>query len=202
MIPNTIHQIWIGPKPAPLDWINTWKYKGIEHVLWDDSAIKNLKMINKDKFDYYIDREIYFGAADVLRTEILYQYGGVYIDADIECLKPIPKELFSLDFFAVYAPDNPKKWTNRISNAVIACSKNNNIIKKYIEQISLAEKLTPVTYTIGGSLLTNVINQFNNSDFSILPYTTFYPKSKWSNDDPIKSGSIGNHHWGSTRKIY
>ncbi len=87
-IPKIIHQIWIGPNKQPDIWINTWridyinKYKNYEYMLWNNENIKNI--LNKyPKFEEMINTEIeYCGKADMLRYLILYEYGGIYIDAD------------------------------------------------------------------------------------------------------------------------
>ena len=38
MIPKIIHQIWIGPKPAPTNLMNSWKNKhpDFEYILWNE----------------------------------------------------------------------------------------------------------------------------------------------------------------------
>ena len=33
MIPKIIHQIWIGPKPAPTKFMDTWKEKNPEFIM-------------------------------------------------------------------------------------------------------------------------------------------------------------------------
>ena len=50
----------------------------------DEERIKGLEMQNRDIYEKETD---YACKADILRYEILYQYGGVYIDADIVLLK-------------------------------------------------------------------------------------------------------------------
>jgi len=78
-----IHQIWIGPKKRPDIWMNSVREfcqsKNHEYMLWDDQKVAGLTMANRS----FYDREsTWNGKSDVLRYEILYQYGGVYIDAD------------------------------------------------------------------------------------------------------------------------
>ena len=43
--------------------------------------------------------------SDILRYEILYQYGGIYVDTDFESIKPIPKELLKKSFVACMIHD-------------------------------------------------------------------------------------------------
>jgi len=43
-IPKIIHQLWIGPQPAPLSIMQTWKEKhpDFKYILWNESNLKNL----------------------------------------------------------------------------------------------------------------------------------------------------------------
>lgn len=212
MIPKKIHQIWIGTKPEPTEWTNTWKNCGYEYELWDENKLKNLKMFNQDKFDYYMNREIYYGAADIARVEILYQYGGVYVDADTERIRNFPEDYFNYDLFVLEEyPD--KRWKRRIEVGIIGSSPNNKVIKSYIDQIGKSKQLMPVATTIGGTLFTKVVledyKDYDNIFFLdpelVLPYHEDY-KHVWKYRlvEPVDRGDeiITIHHWGSTRKAY
>jgi len=82
-----IHQIWIGNNPMPEKWINTWKNDYIQknpdwqHILWDE---EKLNAFVPDMFngEVYMNEKTFNGKSDIARYEILYKYGGVYIDAD------------------------------------------------------------------------------------------------------------------------
>jgi mannosyltransferase OCH1-like enzyme len=91
-IPKIIHQIWMGDiAKAPLEHMfgckdlatqNGWSYK-----LWDDEAISNEllpRMINANAFSKFPNPH---GKSDILRYEILYHWGGVYVDADTVCFR-------------------------------------------------------------------------------------------------------------------
>lgn len=99
MIPKTIHYIWLGGKPLPKvaeKCIESWKKFCPEYEIkrWDES---NLDL---DKYQFVkdaIQNKKYAFASDVLRTEILYEYGGVYFDIDVELIKPIDTILNNFD---------------------------------------------------------------------------------------------------------
>jgi len=196
-IPKIIHQIWVGPKEPPMHWINTWKNSSLEHILWNEEKLSSLKMFNQDKFDYFMNKKVYYGAADIARLEILYQYGGVYIDADTELLKPFPKEYFDYSFFAVEAYPDPR-WVRRITNGILGAEKNSSIIKKYIDEISIAKRIEPCWKTIGGTLLTKVLLEDFKDKENIMLFRPemFYPKGIDNQD------SITKHYWGSTNNLY
>ena len=88
MIPKIIHQIHLGKKPLSekeIEWQKTWKTynPNYEFIFWDDKKIDELELTNR----MYLQNESYSIQSDILRYEILYQYGGVYVDTDFECLK-------------------------------------------------------------------------------------------------------------------
>lgn len=97
MIPNHIHQIWIGPNPCPEIWIQTVrsfcsKYR-YNYTLWNENAIRNA--LDFDAIAGF--REAYAiqeaagslpGRCDLLRYLILWTYGGLYIDADVVIANP------------------------------------------------------------------------------------------------------------------
>jgi hypothetical protein len=93
-IPQTVHQIWLGPRPIPehfLPWMRSieifapgWTYR-----LWRDSDLSEI-LPRALLPDVLSDVNLNLGLrADVLRYEILRQQGGVYFDCDFELLRPL-----------------------------------------------------------------------------------------------------------------
>ena len=91
MIPKTIHYCWFGHNPLPelaQRCIASWR------KYLPDYEIKEW---NEDNFDVNIvpyTREAYEAkkyafVSDYARFWILYQYGGLYFDTDVEVIKPI-----------------------------------------------------------------------------------------------------------------
>ena len=85
-IPKIIHQIWIGPKEKPEKLMKTWKEKNpdFEYKFWNEN---NLHEIGLECIDKINEIEEINGKCDIIRWEILYKYGGVFIDADSFCLE-------------------------------------------------------------------------------------------------------------------
>ena len=91
MIPKVIHYCWFGRNPLPADakkCIKSWR----KHM--PDYEIKEW---NEDNFDINIipytkeayETKKYAFVSDYARFWILYNYGGIYFDTDVEVIKPL-----------------------------------------------------------------------------------------------------------------
>lgn len=88
MIPHVIHQIWLGGPPP--DWFqgyaDSWRrhHPDWEYKLWTEETRFDFE--NRDLFER---APSYAMKADILRYEILANEGGLYVDADFECHRPL-----------------------------------------------------------------------------------------------------------------
>ena len=102
-IPKIIHQLWIGPKPPPTKFMDTWKdkHEEFEYIRWteDEMKKKGFKSQLQNKID---DMSEINGKADILRWELLYEYGGVFVDADAYCIEPVTYLVDKYKAFAGY----------------------------------------------------------------------------------------------------
>lgn len=203
MVPKIIHHIWIGDKDVPIKWIKTWKEKNpqFEQKIWRERDIDSVVKKNRKIYDYFYKKEKWYGASDVARIEILEKFGGIYIDADTECLEPID-DLLNCDFFAVEANPLPEV-EYRVSNSVIGAIPHHPIIQEYIKRMGEAKKIEPLWNTIGGALFTEVIQEKKGARDIILPPHTFYPEnSKGTIRYKGKEKIYARHYWGTTKKLY
>lgn len=90
MMPKIIHYCWFGGKPlTPLavKCIESWKKKFPPY---------EIKEWNEDNFDVYAipyireayEQKKYAFVSDYARFFILYKYGGIYLDVDVEVINP------------------------------------------------------------------------------------------------------------------
>jgi mannosyltransferase OCH1-like enzyme len=130
VIPRTIHQIWIGPDPLPDDqgpWIESWKrhHPGWEHRFWTEETLPDdpIRPEVLDRLRHPVER------ADILRLEILYRHGGVYVDTDLECLRPIDDLIAGESFVGV----NLKP--GRATNTMIASAPGHPLLEKALASL-------------------------------------------------------------------
>lgn len=138
-IPPIIHVIWIGsPPPHGVQLVvESWKkhHPSWNVKLWTDEDMENFTWVFPRAKFCYESAKIWAEKADILRLEILYQYGGIYCDADQICLKPFDDLVINdLSFFAGILNEN-KSYKNYlvVANAVIGSKKSHPILKRIIE---------------------------------------------------------------------
>jgi hypothetical protein len=108
-IPQIIHQIWIGNRPISSklqEYQKTWReqHPDWEYKMWTNEEVKNYTFVNEE-LKFLFDQALTLGErVDVLRYDILYQYGGIYADCDCICLKPLDVFVYCYDFFAGMFP--------------------------------------------------------------------------------------------------
>ncbi len=106
VIPKKIHYMWLGGNPMPdnlLHCIDSWKKycPDYEIIRWDESNYD----VHKNKFVSQAYDNKYFGfVPDYARLEILYNYGGIYMDTDIELIRDLDDMLYQEAFCSV------EKW--------------------------------------------------------------------------------------------
>lgn len=196
VIPNIIHQIWLGPLNPPEQWMETWKEKNPNstYMLWNEKEIEELGLQNKDKYDEYMKMGVYNGASNVARVEILKKYGGLYIDADSECLVTIENAPFmAWDLVASWVVDSSK----RIANSPMGCTPNHEMMDKYIEKISKVKELTPSFEQTGPELFTKLMQKRINN---VLPAYQFLPIFHKGYKNAENGVMYSNHYWDTTYK--
>lgn len=202
MIPKIIHHTWIGHKPFKPQfkkfresWMALHPTWTMIFWRWDNlpSMPPEIESIVRDK------RYLVQLRADILRLYVLDLYGGIYTDADMECLKPFD-DFLDLDFFA------GREDSRYICNALIGSKKDNPTIKTLLERslknlqnqdISYANKV--VNELTGPVLFSEVIPELNldPAKNKILDPVYFYPiycteREKLHTETP---NSYAKHYW-------
>ncbi len=206
-VPKIIHQIWIGPKPAPINLMNTWKEKNpdFEYIYWNEREFIKRGMVFEcqSKID---EIEEYCGKTDIMRWEILYKYGGIYIDADSFCIEKIDDELLKKGFAGW---ENEIKRPGLIAVGTMGFTQNHSIPKKAVEfiknnEVSYAKTGRMAWQNTGPVLLTNIYNENpdNRKVFNILNSYTFLPHHFTGQEYNGHGKIYAFQQWGSTRNTY
>jgi mannosyltransferase OCH1-like enzyme len=205
-IPKIIHQIWIGsPVPEVLEkyrtsWLKKHAREGWTYILWTDEKVAKIKLHNQK---YYDAAENLAHKADMLRYEIVYQFGGVYIDMDFECLQPLDLFHYGYDFYTALQPLD----TNlaQLGLALFGAVPKHPILKHAIltikkdwEQKGVTRKSGPVHFT---KSFVAMAGKDNRIDIAF-PASYFYPlgafevivhRRKW-----LEEGAFAVHWWAKS----
>lgn len=89
MIPHIIHYCWFGRKPLPksaLKCIDSWRcyFPNYEIKEWNEDNF-DVNSIPYTREAYSVGK--YAFVSDYARFKILYEYGGLYFDTDVEVIK-------------------------------------------------------------------------------------------------------------------
>lgn len=97
VIPKLIHAIWFSRDPMPelyLRCLESWKKYAPDYEI----KIWNMETYKPDKclfFEQAIEHKNWAFASDYARADLLYRYGGIYMDLDVEMLRPVDDLLYN-----------------------------------------------------------------------------------------------------------
>lgn len=205
-IPKIIHQLWIGTKPAPITLMNTWKEKNpdFEYIFWNEQEFINRKMTFKCQKKINEIEEIN-GKADILRWEILYKYGGVFIDADSICIEPIDDELMNKHSFAGWEQEELRPGL--IATGTMGFPPGSPLVGEAINwilnnEVSMKKTDSMAWLTVGPGLLTRMYNTGLFKNLHIFPSYTFLPIHLTGKQYYGHGKIYAFQAWGSTNDSY
>lgn len=129
MIPKIIHQVWFGgPMPMlELRCVQSVRHHNVPwtHMLWTEELAYRLLRADAP---FWRPSEPYSSLSNWVRLLALRQFGGIYLDADCECLRPL--NFFREQETRAFAA---KQDEVRICNAVMGAEPESEWIKWQID---------------------------------------------------------------------
>ncbi len=175
-IPRIVHRIWLGDQPMSEEFVEygeTWKahHPGWEHRLWtEDNLPSDLR--RREVFEAF---RAPAERSDLLRYELLWRYGGVYVDTDMECLRPIDELVERVDFFAA-----AHKKGRQLNNSPIGAAAGHPILEAAVRDARAVNYKHPgedaprvVPSRSGPSFWHRHVKQF--ADAHVVPAELFHP---------------------------
>lgn len=207
-IPKILHYCWFGKgkySEKIKKCIDSWHRVLPEYqfMLWNEDNFPPERGLYPFAEQALKDKKWAF-VSDVARLHALYMVGGVYLDTDVEMLKPIDAFLY-YDFFSSF------ESLLHIPTALMAAKKGNTYIKyllKWYEhktysgkdyyEIANTKIITKLTTMVTDIRMNNTKYQFGNNIF--FPRDYFCPKRKGNNEFEITEHTHCIHHvtgsWG------
>ncbi len=162
----------------------------------DDERAKTITLQNQDLYD--IARN-YGERSDILKYELVYKFGGFYVDTDFECLKPIDPLHYAYDFYVGIQPLD----TNiaQLGAALFGAWPGHPVLKHTIESIR-QNKSPQIIVKTGPVHFTRAFFRSGGRSGTIdmpLPASYLYPmdyrqkgkpRSEWDTPE-----AFAVHHW-------
>lgn len=194
MIPKVIHFCWFGGNeytPLVVKCMKTWSeyLPDWDFVLWNESnspvSHPFVKKALKDKK--------YAFAADYVRFYALYNYGGIYLDTDIEVLKDLDFLLHN-SFFSGYESNDMQFISAGILGSIAKHPYLEDVIKYYN---------TLKVYETSPHILTKIFNNSKYDGVKIYEKDYFYPYNPFDDSQKVKQLFFSDlnektcaiHHW-------
>jgi mannosyltransferase OCH1-like enzyme len=171
VVPRILHQIWLGDRELPEEFAayrETWRthHPAWEHRLWaEDNLPSGLR-----RPEVYERLRVPAERSDILRLEVLWLFGGVYVDTDFECLGPLDPVIEELDFFT--APLKPNGWVN---NAFIGSVAGHPILDRALTELRPREFHGYDKHGTGPRFLDTLLQDYPEA--ARLPAELFYQTS-------------------------
>ncbi|MEG2379497.1 MAG: glycosyltransferase [Bacilli bacterium] len=203
-----IHYCWFGPKPLPKlakKCIKSW-----EKYLPDYKIIKwsedNVDLFENQFIKSAYENKKWAFVADYVRTKVLYEMGGIYLDTDMEIIKPI-NELLDTDF-VIGVEDSGYI----AAGIIISKEKKNKYLKKMLDlyktmkieenmdffQISIPKILSRIfkdEYDIKNA---NFIQTNKDKSLKIYPREYFYPLSYDRQNNIFTNNTFAVHYYDAS----
>ena len=204
-IPKKIHYCWFGrgkkPKIAK-KCIKSWKkyLPDYEIIEWnEDNFDINSNLYVKQAYE----AKKYAFVTDYVRLYALYNYGGIYMDTDVEVVKSLD-EFLKYDGFAGFESEK------FCCTGILGCKKENAIIKEFLD-VYINKKFiknngefdqtpNPVIFT---NICYNYGLKLNNKEqeinkFKIFPQTVFSPLNFKSIETNFSENTYTIHHFAGS----
>lgn len=206
MIPKIIHYCWFNDPPEypedVLKCMESWKriLPDYEIKWWNASNID----LSSCKYaqEAYQEKKYAF-ASDYVRLRALYDYGGIYLDADVEVLKSF-NDLLHNKAFTCFEDEH------RIAAFVLGSEKENPLFKELIEDYKDRKFIleggiydhTPNSVPVANRLIKHGLK--TDGTYQVLDHITVYPMEYFCPFNPFRKGedcftenTYANHHFNA-----
>ena len=195
MIPKIIHYCWFGGKEKPdtvKNCIDSWKrfMPDYEIKLWNEDNI-DVNMFEYSKEAY--KNKIWGFVGDPIRIYLLYKYGGIYLDTDVEVYKSFDNLLDNKMFVGFEQP-------HYFGNATIGAEAGHEYLKEILDEYNKKEFIIKNNwweYETGPMIMTDVLSKYVNRDSMKYQETnklTVYEKKYFVNHDKLDNEVYCKHY--------
>jgi hypothetical protein len=238
-VPRIIHQFWEGSKQPPQMLMQKCRdmHPGWAHRVWNNAEIRRHfpsmqqaqdgPLARDGKTGQLLNQDLYRGElnllSDIMRYEVLMWYGGVYVDADMECVRPMDSLLqqrgggvMDQAQAFVFLEKDRDYVGGLIGSSVIGMHAFSPLSVALTSELQRTDWSEPPWKSAGPLYLTKIIRLFDAykkgsylevkvlDSFYVFPYhhSDRRPPSHEQYRSLIQKGSIMDHQWGTTFSSY
>jgi inositol phosphorylceramide mannosyltransferase catalytic subunit len=167
-IPRVIHRVWLGPDQVPAifgHYAESWKkhHPAWEMRLWRDDTLPTLSC----QAEY--EKETAFKTRyDIVRLEILRQFGGVIVDMDVEAIRPLDPLLLGVEAFV------GRISGRHIGNQVLGAVPHHPFFEDAVERLHSTANLARTSSEAAGKDFLRRLVTEHPEGVTIFPPETFY----------------------------
>ena len=210
-IPKVIHFIWLGPRPFPAESVENVRMWMAHHPdwtvkFWTDRErhlpCQGMKKENANRFSFYLLGKEYVAStnwgekSDILRYEILFKEGGIYVDHDANCMHSFDHLNDSFDLYCGLEAPHPLLADQNLTcgNGVIGSRSGHPIILRTLQNIATrwepvgrkyrgedgfnrTERVLHRTYSALTEAVKDGVGEEENRDL-VLPAAYFFAKGR------------------------
>jgi mannosyltransferase OCH1-like enzyme len=207
MIPRAVHYCWFGDRPMPEShraYVDGWRtlLPDWEFVFWNEH--------NSPMHVPYLERARSGGRwvnlANFIRLYAVYHRGGVYLDTDVEIVKPLDPLLAASRCFFGYQIPAGERGENDVNNAVFGAEQGHPFVGRQLEAIQALYDGLETEYLSGPHLTTFMLRSNGllendghdrGHDVMVYPREFFFPYSWLEVFDAscVTDRTYAIHHW-------
>ena len=212
MVPKIIHYCWFGKSEMPelaMKCMKTWAEKCPDYTImrWDET---NADINENSYIKEAYDAGKWAFVSDYFRLKALYQFGGIYLDTDVEVIKTFDSFLGSGSFLGF-------ETQSAISTGIMGFEKMSPMIKDLLEAYNERHFLLPdgtFDLTTNVSFITRYIvsrgisldgKMQSIAGINIYPQDYFSPKSYDTGLLSVTDNTVCIHHfdgsWHSEKEV-
>ena len=207
MIPAIIHYIWLGKSEIPkiyLDCMESWKEHAVNYdcYLWNEDSYRK-EFGQNDFVEEMIQRKKFAFAADLIRCDVLYRFGGIYLDTDMELVRDISALRKNIAFIGEEDIDTP-------SCGILGCEPKFWLFQELKAAVIKANGMQTIPFLLKNILDLHGVKKIDSQDISTIKDITIY-SDKYNPYGSAKRSQLlyryitkdcyAIHHWAKSWKL-
>ncbi len=168
-----------------------------------DSLVIDAQNLTYNNKRFYDQARNYGEKSDILKWEIVYRFGGVYVDTDFECLRSLDVFHQTYDFYTGIQPLDTNMV--QLGAALYGAIPNHPILKACVENIKNNQHIAQIVVKTGPIHFTktflSLAGKTGLRDIAF-PASYFYPcgyeQRGMPKDEWVANESYAVHHWAGS----